>query len=227
MNTKPYIVCHMVMSIDGRIDCHMVDKISGDEYYSTLEELDCPSALEGRVTMSHYTALPEPFQPNDATPIGHPETFKASTAPGYTIAVDTRGTLRWPDTIDREAPLLVITSEQASCDYINTLHNQNISYIVCGHDKIDLTEAMSILRRVFGVERLSVLGGGHINGGFLALGLIDEVSLLLAPGIDGRAHQTALFDGIADEQRLPTHLRLLSLQRLENDVLWLRYAVEK
>lgn len=27
---KPYIVCHMVQSIDGRIDCAMVDKISGD-----------------------------------------------------------------------------------------------------------------------------------------------------------------------------------------------------
>ena len=36
---KPYIVCHMVQSIDGRIDCHMVDKISGDEYYETLGKM--------------------------------------------------------------------------------------------------------------------------------------------------------------------------------------------
>ena len=33
---RPYVVCHMVASIDGRIDCAMVDKISGDEYYTTL-----------------------------------------------------------------------------------------------------------------------------------------------------------------------------------------------
>ena len=31
---KPYIICHMVASVDGRIDCSMVDKISGDEYYT-------------------------------------------------------------------------------------------------------------------------------------------------------------------------------------------------
>ena len=28
-------------SIDGRIDCGMVDKISGDEYYTTLDSFDC------------------------------------------------------------------------------------------------------------------------------------------------------------------------------------------
>ena len=31
---KPYIVCHMIQSIDGRIACDMVDKIIGDEYYT-------------------------------------------------------------------------------------------------------------------------------------------------------------------------------------------------
>ena len=40
---KPYVICHMVASIDGRIDCSMVDKISGEEYYTALEQLDCPS----------------------------------------------------------------------------------------------------------------------------------------------------------------------------------------
>ena len=28
----PYVICHMMQSVDGRIDCDMVDKISGDEY---------------------------------------------------------------------------------------------------------------------------------------------------------------------------------------------------
>ena len=41
---KPYVICHMVASIDGRIDCSMVDKISGEEYYTALEQLDCPSS---------------------------------------------------------------------------------------------------------------------------------------------------------------------------------------
>lgn len=75
---RPYIVCHMVESIDGRIDCCMVDKISGDEYYSTLESLECPASVKGRVTMEHYYALPERFVAKDSTPLGMAESYRAS-----------------------------------------------------------------------------------------------------------------------------------------------------
>ena len=27
--SKPYVVCYMMMSVDGRIDCPMVDKLPG------------------------------------------------------------------------------------------------------------------------------------------------------------------------------------------------------
>lgn len=38
---RPYIICHMVASINGRIDCSIIEKISGDKYYTTLEKQDC------------------------------------------------------------------------------------------------------------------------------------------------------------------------------------------
>lgn len=84
---------------------------------------------------------------------------------------------------------------------------------------------MEILYGRFGVKRLGLLGGGHINGGFLEAGLIDEVSLLLAPGIDGRQGETSLFDGITDSGRIPVQLKLKQVKVLENDVLWLRYSL--
>lgn len=86
---------------------------------------------------------------------------------------------------------------------------------------------MEILREQFGVERLAVLGGGHINGGFLEAGLLDEISLLLAPGIDGRKGRTALFDGIENEYRQPSALHLNSVEKFDNGTLWLRYEVVK
>lgn len=67
---KPHIICHMVESVDGRIDCGMVDKISGDEYYTTLESLGCTASVEGRITMEHYYALPGRFVAADTTPAG-------------------------------------------------------------------------------------------------------------------------------------------------------------
>jgi len=215
----------MVASIDGRIDCSMVDKISGDEYYSTLEQLDCPSLLEGRVTLEHYYAEKEPFVPVKNRPVGQPSVHAAVRSDAYMIAADTRGRLRWPSPEIDGVPLLCIVSEQVSGEYLDRLREQEISWICTGREAIDLPRAMELLRERFGVERLAVLGGGHINGGFLEAGLIDEVSLLLAPGIDGREGQTALFDGIRDRNRPPVPLKLMRVQTFENGTIWIRYKI--
>lgn len=222
---RPYIICHMIASIDGRIDCAMVDKISGNEYETALEKLDCPSSLEGRVTMEHYNATNEPFVAQDNRPTGAPSFYVAELSDAYTVAVDTRGRLGWPSNRINGQPLVCIVSEQAPEEYLKTLKQQKISWIAIGQEKIDLAKAMEILYSEFGVKRLAVLGGGHINGGFLEAGLIDEVSLLVAAGIDGRKGQTALFDGIADPNRPPVPLKLKSVEQIDNSI-WLRYTID-
>lgn len=222
---RPYVICHMVASIDGRIDCSMVDKISGEEYYTALEQLDCPSLLEGRVTMEHYNAAKEPFVPTGYEPVDQPSVSVAEESDAYMVSVDTLGHLRWNSNRIDDVPLICIVSERVSKEYLEMLRNQGISWIAVGKENIDLNAAMNILYEQFHVKRLALLGGGHINGGFLQAGLIDEVSLLVAPGIDGRKNGTAVFDGIGGDDRLPVHLHLTSVERLENDVIWLRYRL--
>lgn len=218
----------MVESIDGRIDCGMVDKISGDEYYTTLASLRCPASIEGRVTMEHYYALPERFAAKDCTPAGKPAVNRTTGRHDFHICPDTHGTLQWESSsMDDGRPLLIMTSERAPKEYLDYLQEKGISYIAAGKEAIDLPEAMKVLRKEFGVERLAVLGGGTINGGFLEAGLIDEVSLLLAPGIDGRDGWRAMFDGISDQKKAPTKLALQSVEHLDNDVLWIKYNVKK
>lgn len=224
---RPYIVCHMVESIDGRIDCGMVDKISGDEYYTTLASLNCTASVEGRVTMEHYYALPDKFIAKDNTPLGKKEVFKAAERTDFHICPDTHGLLQWEGGIMEDGrPLLILTTENAPVEYIEYLREKRISYIAIGKEHIDLAGSMEVLGTDFGIERIAVLGGGFINGGFLAAGLIDEVSLLLAPGIDGREGWRAMFDGITDQNKLPTKLSLQSVEKLDNDVRWIRYKVK-
>ncbi len=216
----------MVESIDGRIDCGMVDKISGDEYYTVLDSLGCSASVEGRVTMEHYYALPDKFVAREDAPLGKKEVFKAVDNNNFHICPDTHGTLQWESgTLDDGRPLLILASENAPADYFSYLRQKGISYIATGKDRIDLADATDTLGREFGVKRLAVLGGGLINGGFLEAGLIDEVSLLLAPGIDGRGGWRAMFDGIADQSKQPTALKLISVEQLDNDVLGIRYEV--
>ena len=94
-----------------------------------------------------------------------------------------------------------------------------------GHKSV-LPQAMELLHEHFGVERLAIVGGGHICGGFLEAGLIDEVSIMVAPGIDGRKGQTAVFDGISRMECNPYKLKLESVEQWETDIVWLRYKVK-
>ena len=56
---KPYIICHMMISIDGRIDCAMTSKLRGvNDYYTTLDEIHVPTTVSGRVTAQLEMAEP-------------------------------------------------------------------------------------------------------------------------------------------------------------------------
>ena len=62
---KPYIISHMMTSVDGRIDCPMVGQLSTDEYYIALERLGACSKLSGRVTTAlECTAVKEEKLPD-------------------------------------------------------------------------------------------------------------------------------------------------------------------
>lgn len=112
-------------------------------------------------------------------------------------------------------------SEQTSPDYLAYLNQQGISWIVTGKEQIDLAKAMAILNTEFGIDRVAVVGGGRINGAFLKAGIIDEISLLIGSGVDGRTGQPALFDGLTDSHPLP--LKLKNVQSYDDGAVWLQY----
>lgn len=224
---KPYIICHMMMSADGRIDCAMTAKLAGDdEYYKTLDLLHAQGFLSGRVTAETEMAAPGKFKSESPHPIGKESVSVKKTAPKCRIVVDTRGTLLWPDDSKSREPLIVITSEKAAREYLSYLDSRHISWIAAGKEEINLPRAMELLSAEFGIKRLAVVGGGTINGSFLREKLLDEVSLLIGPGIDGRKGMTSVFDGLpADSEPVP--LQLKEVKAYENGSVWLRYAISK
>lgn len=223
---RPYTISHMMMSVDGRIDCAMTEQIDPtDAYYEALDSLGCPSMLMGRVTMQMHYASPEAFTAADATPVGRTAFHKAADGSGgYVIGTDTHGRLCWPSAEADGRPLLVVVSEACPQAYVDALTAQGISWLAVGGETIDWPRAMEMLRTEFGVERLAVTGGGHLNGALLAAGLLDEVSVMIGAGIDGRSCMTAVFDGIDEPERPATPLRLTSVERVNEGTVWLRYS---
>jgi len=223
---KPYIICHMMTSVDGRIDCDMTVKLPGNAgYYQSLKALDAPTTLSGRVTAQLELAQPGTFETADAQPVGVEQFSKQGDHPDYNVVVDTRGTLLWDDDAQYARPHIVITSERVSQAYLDYLDTKNISWVVTGTTKIDLARAMTILKQEFNVDRLAIVGGGHIDGGFLDAGLIDEISLLVGAGVDGREGMPAVFDGRASDHDV-VPLKLESVEAYGDDAVWLRYLVK-
>ncbi len=223
---RPYVICHMMASLDGRIDCEMTEQIDDtNHYYEVLAKLDCPSTLEGKTTLAMHYAQDGSFLPKLKHENAGRQIYKAVEAEGYAIGVDTHGTLLWDDNTTElfGRPLIMILSENASQEYLDYLKEKQISFITTGLDGIDLPDALQTLKTVFGVERLAVVGGGNINGSMLDLGLIDEVSMMYGYGIDGRKGMVAAFDGRPMERK-PVRLSFKSMEE-QDGIVWMRYQV--
>ena len=105
------------------------------------------------------------------------------------------------------------------------LRDNGIAYVVAGESAVDLVKAVTMLGEQFGIRRPLLESGGHINGAFLQADLVDELSLLLVPGIDGRHEIPAVFDGFNSARKTDVSLKLKSFDRRDKDALWLRYEV--
>ena len=67
-------------------------------------------------------------------------------------------------------------------------------------------------------------GGGVTNWSFLLEGLIDELSLVLAPVADGGRAASIFEQGRFFSSGKPAAFRLLEVKRLDGDALWPRYG---
>ena len=221
---KPYIICHMLSSIDGRIDGASLKGLTpAGEYEATGAQLNGDAWLCGRTTMQQHFAEPQPFRAASDIPAGPQPVYVARRAKSYAVAVDTVGKLRWSSADIDGDHLISVLSERVSAEYLAMLRDLGISYIVSGDTVVDLVQAVNLLGEHFGIRTLLLEGGGHINGAFLEAGLVDELSLLIAPGVDGRHDIAAVFDGMSPERGEAFPLRLKSVERRDADILWLRY----
>jgi len=216
----------MLSSVDGRIDGAALKAVTGKgEYENTGATLQGDAWICGRTTMQQHFADPEPFVSASNIPAGPRPVHVARRAKSYAISVDTAGKLRWSDSEIDGDHLICVVSEQAPEDYLALLREKGISYVVSGATSVDLVRAVELLGEHFGIRRLLLEGGGHMNGAFLEADLVDEVSLLMVAGIDGRRGHPTVFDGVNAARNEAVPLKLKAVEQRENGTLWIRYEV--
>lgn len=125
--------------------------------------------------------------------------------------------------------IIVVLGTNATTDYIEMLREKGIGYIVL-EDVKELCKAIEILAEQFGVRSISLQGGGIIDGAMLAAGLLDELSLVIYPGIDGLTTSPSIFEYLGADDERPADgqaLELLSSETRNHGIMWLRYKFHR
>jgi len=229
VKSRPRVICHMATSIDGRIvtDGWPDSAALRREYEKVHNTYGADAWMCGRITMEPFAGAVRsdtevrreragPARDDNIAPAAHES---------FAVAIDPSGRLAWEKNDIDGDHVIAVLSERVSDEYLAFLRDRGVSYILTGERDVDLAAALEKLGARFGIRTLMLEGGGRINGGMLAAGLIDEVSVLVSAVADGRIGTPALFDVDADQVR-PHRLALVAVEQRPDNIVWLKYRVE-
>lgn len=231
---RPHITCLMMTSIDGKIlgdnwgEDPDVKKLT-KKYEEVHEKIGIKAWIVGRTTMEKdFTFFEKAMHKAGEHQLDRNDFVANAGADAYAIAVDGHAKLGWKNAVLHGDHVITILTEKVADSYLAHLRDIGVSYIFAGKSNLDLKLAMQKLYALFNIDALLLEGGGHLNGSFLDLGLVDEVYQVLLPLVDGTENISTFFDKAkADKQNAATLLKLEEVNKLEDDALLLRYTFNK
>jgi riboflavin biosynthesis pyrimidine reductase len=225
---KPFVTCHMLCSVDGRIRgsrWRPKGQVPSGLFERLHDQLGGGSWLCGRVTAQEFAKGVQ--YPTSDLIFQREAYFARRDAKAWGIFLDAKGKAVWARSDIGGDPILVILTEAVPDMHLAGLRADGISYIFAGATELDLAGALETLNRELGIERLLLEGGGSANGALLRAGLVDELSLVICPVIDGSTGAPTVFDSSeANAGPAPIErMALMSHEILEGGAVWLRYRL--
>ena len=221
--TRPYFTCLMTTTLDGRID---IDRMGHDQpgkvYEKLAAQIPNDGWIVGRVTMGEIIKGRLYRRRRGRFNVPKGDFVAPHRTKTFAVSIDPSGKLAYPDggMIDTEHGIAVVT-EKVTADYLDFLRSRGVSYIIGGKTKVDLHRVAAQLTKLFGVRRITVSGGGRVNGAFVRAGLIDELYLVLCPALDGLSGTPTFVEAGAGA---PGLFRLRSMKKLKTGLVLLRYV---
>ncbi|HYK92756.1 MAG TPA: dihydrofolate reductase family protein [Thermoplasmata archaeon] len=208
--TRPHVQVNCATSADGRLAFAEGRRaiLSGPEDLARVQALraGCDAILVGVATV----------RLDDPSLRVHWDLLHRS--PGkepLRVVLDSRG--RTPEhakVLDGRSPTLIATSVACSRKFPN-----GVDAFAAGTDRVDLPALLTELRRR-GIRRLLVEGGGEVIASFLRAGLVDLLTVYVAPVLIGGATAPSMMRGAeTSDEATAVKLRLLTVDRLGPGVL--------
>lgn len=235
---RPYIFCHMMTSLDGKIMGNYMETsegaAAGDVFYNISFGKNPYYKHQGwlsvRITTDdNFTFYEKPDLDENAAKVPEGD-YIAKKTDMYYVSIDPSGRLGWKSStltyIDTTAHVIEVLTEKATNAYKAFLRRLGISYIIAGIDSLDYEQTLSKLKEQFGIENL-MLGGAALNWSFIQAGMCDEVSVVIAAVADGSANTQTLFmtrEGMSDDTSVA--FKLQEAKVMDGDSIWLRYLVK-
>jgi 2,5-diamino-6-(ribosylamino)-4(3H)-pyrimidinone 5'-phosphate reductase len=224
---KPHVISHLMSSVDGRIQArHWKLKGTSALFEKTAAKIKVDAWIVGRATMQEFSSKLPRRKRRGVFRIPKEDFVAQQDAKTFAVAIDPAGKCHWESNMVDTEHVIEVLTEAVSGEYLDHLRTKNVSYVFGGRHELDLSLVLDKLRRLFGIRRVRIDGGGTVNGSFLAAGLIDEFSHVVVPVADGAVGAPAVFDVVDGPRDRPANtLRLTSVKRLPNSALWCRYRV--
>lgn len=227
---RPYVICHMCTSIDGKILGDRWGKLPGsldsaDLFETTAASFGIGAWLVGTTTMKEFAGRNVRL-PHANRRLPRVDYLANPKAKRLAIGADAKGVLRFQQSEVEGDHVVLLVSERVTNDYLAHLRSAGVSYLFCGKKELDLRVALQKLAKAFRLRKLMLQGGGKFNGSMLQAGLVDEISHVTVPVADGGIGISSFFDIPGKPPaRAAASLRLLSRKQLPGGVTWCRYRV--
>ena len=223
----------MLTALDGKIDGEffaMPETLPALKKYGEIRQFyDCKATIYGTTTVAEGYSdgiLTEPPSCEKVYP--HEDHIADKSAENYIISLDPKGILRWSGAYleKKNRPkshIIEVLTDGAADGYIGYLRGLGVSYIFAGKDTVDCGLLLKKLKAQLGLERVMLAGGGVTNQSFAAAGMIDELSIVIAPTADGDSGSASLFETGGFSAPSPKAYKLKAVEQIEKDTLWIRY----
>lgn len=229
---RPYIICHMLVSIDGKVTGDFLnteEAVKASEiYYDLNRNIPSQGFICGRVTMEE--SFTKGYYP-DLTKYQNIKIVKKdyivhNNYEKYAIAFDRKGRLGWQKGIlEDEDPgynnmhIIEVLTENVKDEYLAYLQDIKVSYIFAGEKELNVELALEKLKTLFNINILLLEGGSIVNGAFLKEDLVDELSLVYVPLLANKDDKPLFYDSKIK------NFELISVDKIDNNV-YTRYKVK-
>lgn len=227
----PHVTLFNAMSLDGRLDHLETYEHIYNLYYGLASQWPIDAVLMGSSTILKGFDAQEGEIRGDINQVRQNREKISPDPRPWLLVPDSGGKIGvWAEVLGMPyiKDVLVLCSHSTPPKYLDFLTDNHMEHIIVGEDQVDLKKALMNLKENYGIEKIRVDSGGTLNGALLRARLVDDIRVLINPSLTGGVSASSIFQAadLKDSEDV-IDLKLTCLKRMEGDLVYLQYEIEK